>query len=166
VGIKDFGIATRNDLSQPFFFKVKKPTYVLRYEIIATDPTDTIPPDIANGSLIKKYLTDSCAFTPVSAASQPDLIVAVNCKVASAGSSEMESGEARFEAVISIQAPYLTPPRTEGATIRYEKVYDKILVYYNSKKKIERISSVPLGSFLWESNVKLRQGIRSILNRM
>jgi hypothetical protein len=166
LGIKHFGISMRNDLSQPFFFKIKKPTYSLRFEAVPTDPTDTIPKEIANGNLIKKYLTDSCFFEPASVMSSPDLNITINCKVSSAGSSEMESGAARFEAVVSIQAPYLTPPRTEGETIVYEKQYDKILVYYNSKKKIERISSVPIGSFLWEANVKLKQGIRKILNRM
>jgi hypothetical protein len=166
LGIKHFGISMRKDLSQPFFFKIKKPTFTLRFKAVAIDPTETNPPDIANGSLIKKYLMDSCFFEPVSAANNPDLNITINCKLFSTGSSEMESGAARFEAVVSIQAPYLTPPRTEGETIRYEKQYDKILVYYNSKKKIERISSVPIGSFLWEANVKLKQGIRKILNRM
>ncbi|MBN2038242.1 MAG: hypothetical protein JW768_15985 [Chitinispirillaceae bacterium] len=166
VGIKDFGITTKRDLSQPFFFKIKKPTYTLRFKAVAADPTDTIPKDIASGAIIKKFLTDSCYLKPVSAVSQPDLIIAIDCKFSSAGSSEMETGQAKFEATVSIQAPFLTPPRTEGEFVVYEKRYDKILVYYNSKKKIERISSIPIGSFLWEANVKLRQAIKQILYRL
>ncbi|MBN1128349.1 MAG: hypothetical protein JXA71_05150 [Chitinispirillaceae bacterium] len=166
VGIKHFGITTRNDLSQPFFFKIKKSTYSLKFEAIATDPTDTIPRDIASGALMKKFLTDSCYLEPVSHYSNPDLDVIIKCSVSTAGSSETESGEARFTALVTIRAPFLTPPRTESESIVYEKRYDKILVYYNSKKKIERISSVPIGSFLWEANVKLREGVRKILVRL
>jgi hypothetical protein len=166
VGIKHFGITTRNDLSQPFFFKITKSTYKLDFEATANDPTDTIPHDIASGALMKKFLTDSCHLLPAPLSSDPDLNIKIKCTLSTAGSSSNESGEARFEADVTIGAPYLTPPRTERETILYEKRYDKILVYYNSKKKIERISSVPIGSFLWEANVKLRDGVRKILMRL
>jgi hypothetical protein len=166
VGIKDFGITIKNDLTQLFFFKIGRSSFTLKYEAVALDPTDTIPPDIASGAIVKKYLIDSCNMEPATSKAPADLNITIKCKLASTGSSDLEVGEARYQAFVSIQAPFLTPPRTEEESFEYEKKYDKILIYYDSRKNIQRISSVPLGSFLWEANVKLRGAIRRILNRL
>ena len=166
VGIKDFGITMKNDLTQLFFFKIGKPTFTLKYEAVALDPTDTIPKDIASGAIVKKYLMDSCYLEPATGSKPADLNFTIKCKLASAGSSDDEVGQARYEAFVSVRAPFLTPPRTEEESFEYEKKYDKILIYYDSRKNIQRISSVPLGSFLWEANVKLQGAIRKILNRL
>jgi hypothetical protein len=166
VGIKDFGITMKNDLTQLFFFKIGKPTFTLKYEAVAADPTDTIPKDIASGALVNRYLIDSCYLEPATNKAPADLNITIKSRLASTGSSDLEVGEARFEAFVSIQAPFLTPPRTEEESFEYEKKYDKILVYVDSRKNVYRTSSVPIGSFMWEANVKLRGAIRKILNRL
>ena len=133
VGIKDFNIKLKNDLNQTFFFKIIKPSFSLTYEAANTDPTIRLPADIASGASIKRFLTDSCFFQPVSGAAA-DLNITIKCQVASAASSDMETGEARFTGNVSIQAPMLSPPRTEQEGISFEKKYDKV-------------PDVPLGPF-------------------
>lgn len=153
IGIRDFGIKTSKDLNQIFFFKVSKPTYTLLYEVASTDPTVPLPPDIASGASMKRFLTDSCCFVPASDPGQADLKIAIKSQVASAGSGEMETGMARMNGSITIQAPFLTPPQNESEPIDFEKKYDKV-------------PDVPLGAFLWDSNLRLHALIRNILERL
>jgi len=167
IDMKDFGIKIGNDLNQTFFFKIDKPMFALTFEATATDPTDTLPRDFMNGTTMKKYLTDSCWLLPASAGSgQPDLIIAIKCQIASASSETYEAGLARLEGSVLVQAPQLTPPRTESETIDFEKKYEKLSYNLEDKKSRAKEPKVPLGSFVWECNIKLRSIIRNILNRL
>lgn len=167
VGMKDFGIKIGNDLSQTYFFKIEKPLFALTFEATATDPTDTLPPDFMNGSSTRKYLTDSCWLQPVSAGGgQPDLVFVIKCQISSASSETIEAGLARFEGSVLVQAPQLTPPKSESEVIDFEKKYEKLSIDIRDKKSRERGARVPLGSFVWECNVKLRSILRGILNKL
>jgi hypothetical protein len=167
VGMKDFGIKIRNDLSQTYFFKIDKPTFALTFDATATDPTDTLPKEFMNGNSMRKYLTDSCWLMPVSAGSgQPDLIVVIKCQISSASSETIEAGLARLEGSVLVQAPQLTPPRAESETIDFEKKYEKLTFDLTDKKSRDRGPRVPLGSFVWECNIKIRSIIRGMLNKL
>jgi hypothetical protein len=167
VDMKDFGIKLGNDLNQTFFFKIEKPTFALTFEAIATDPTDTLPREFMNGNSTKKYLTDSCWLRPASAGSgSPDLTFEIKCQLSSANSEAIEAGLARFEGSVLVQAPQLTPPRSESEVIDFEKKYEKLSFDLTDKKSRDRGPRVPLGSFVWECNVKLRAIIRGMLNRL
>jgi hypothetical protein len=167
VGMKDFGIKIGNDLSQIYFFKIDKPTFALTFEAIATDPTDTLPREFMNGNSIKKHLIDSCWLLPASAGGgQPDLIIVIKCQISSASSETIEAGLARFEGTVLVQAPQLTPPRAESEVIDFEKKYEKLSFDLTDKKSRDRGPRVPLGSFVWECNIKLRSIIRGMLNKL
>jgi hypothetical protein len=166
ISMKDFGIKIGNDLNQTFFFKIDKPTFKLTFEAIATDPTDTIPKEFAGGASTKKYLTDSCWLLPAAGSSPADLNIVIKCQISSARSEAFEAGLARFQGSVLIQAPQLTPPRTESEIIDFEKKYEKMPFDLNLKKNYQKEPKVPLGSFVWECNVKLRSIIRNILNRL
>jgi hypothetical protein len=167
VGMKDFGIKIGNDLSQTYFFKIDKPTFALTFDATATDPTDTLPKEFMNGNSMKKYLTDSCWLLPVSAGSgQPDLIVVIKCQISSASSETIEAGLARLEGSVLVQAPQLTPPRAESEVIDFEKKYEKLTFDLTDKKSRDRGPRVPLGSFVWECNIKIRSIIRGMLNKL
>jgi hypothetical protein len=167
VGMKDFGIKIGNDLNQTYFFKIEKPTFALTFDAIATDPTDTLPPLFMDGTSMKKYLIDSCWLRPVSAGTgQPDLIVSIKCQISSASSEAIEAGLARFEGSVLVQAPQLTPPRSESETIDFEKKYEKLSIDLTDRESRDRGPRVPLGSFIWECNMKLRSIIRGMLNKL
>ena len=166
VDMKDFGIKIGNDLNQVFFFKIDKPTFALTFEATATDPTDTLPKDFMNGNSMKKYLTDSCWLLPASGSVPADLNIVIKCQISSARSETFEAGLARLEGSILVQAPQLTPPRTESEIIDFEKKYEKIPFDLNLKKNYLKEPKVPLGSFVWECNMKLRSIIRNILKRL
>jgi hypothetical protein len=166
IGIKDFGIKLKNDLNQLFFFKITRPTYTLKYEAIATDQTDTIPKDIASGASLRKFLADSCFFQPATEGAKADLNITVSCKISSANANAaIDLSAARFESTVSIQAPMLTPPRTERETLEFEKKYDKFDPEYSSKD-YDKFDKAPLGFFLWDANLKLHGTFRKILDRL
>jgi hypothetical protein len=167
VGMKDFGLKVKKDLNQSFFFKVNRPAFTLNFTAATTDPTDTIPKKFASGASIRTFLIDSCFMQEVPAGTPADLNFTINCEASSANFSLMESSEARFNCSVTIQAPTLTPPRTESETFTLEKKYDKIpLEYaYTDKKSRDKDPKIPLGSLIWEANIKLHKTIRNILNR-
>jgi hypothetical protein len=166
IGMKDFGIKIGNDLNQTFFFKIDKPTFTLTFEATATDPTDTLPKDFMNGTSMKKYLMDSCWLTPATGSAPADLNIVIKCQIASASSAAFEAGLARLDGSVMVQAPLLTPPRTETETIDFEKKYEKLQFNLEDKKNYGKEPKVPLGSFMWESNIKIHALIRNILNRL
>jgi hypothetical protein len=167
IGMKDFGIKIGNDLNQTFFFKIDRPSFNLTFEATATDPTDTLPKDFASGASMKKYLVDSCWLQPATGSAPVDLNIVVKCQIASATAGAFEASQARFAGSVLVQAPLLTPPRTESETIDFEKKYEKMPFDLNPQQKnYDKEPKVPLGSFVWESNKKLRSIIRTILNRL
>lgn len=176
VGMKDFGLKVKKDLNQSFFFKVNKPVFTLKFTATPADPTDTIPRDFASGASTRKFLIDSCGMAEATGSQPADLNITINCEAAAANFSLMEASEARFKCDISIQAPSITPPKTESESFSFERKYDKMpdeYAYADSKvrkKKRKKDSldedlKIPLGSFIWEANGKLRKTIRMVLNR-
>jgi hypothetical protein len=65
-----------------------------------------------------------------------------------------------------VQANQLTPPRAESETIDFEKKYEKLSFNLDDKKSRDRGPRVPLGSFVWECNMKLRAIIRGMINKL
>jgi hypothetical protein len=176
VGMKDFGLKVKKDLNQSFFFKVNKPVFTLKFTANTADPTDSIPRDFASGGSTRKYLVDSCGMMEASGTQPADLNITITCEAAAANFSLMEACEARFKCFVSIQAPSITPPKTESESFSFERKYDKMpdeYVYANQghKKKHKKDSStedlkIPLGSFIWEANGKLHAMIHTVLNRI
>ena len=169
LGMKNFGLDANSDLNQSFFFKVTKPTFKLTFEAADADPMDTLPKDFISGATVKNYLIDSCGLTPAGEGATADLNITIKCQVSSANSEAYDAGEAKFEGMVSIQAPLLTPPRKETEKINFEKKYDQIpyeILEKQRSDKMYRMATVPLGDFMWESNIKLRTAIRKILDRL
>jgi hypothetical protein len=166
IGMKDFGIKIGNELNETFFFKINKPTFTLTFEATDPDPTDTLPKEFMSGAAMKKYLVDSCWLQPAAGAAPADLNISIKCQISSANSEAFEAGLARLDGSVLIQAPQLTPPRTESETIDFEKKYEKLSFNLDDKKGYNKEPKVPMGSFVWESNVKLRGLVRKIMNRL
>jgi hypothetical protein len=168
VGMKDFGLKVKKDLNQSFFFKIDRPVFTLKLSATTADPTDSLPKDFASGVSIRKYLIDSCFMQEATGAAPVDLNITINCEAASANFSLMESSEANFKCAVSIQAPLLTPPRTESESFTIVKKYDKIPIEYSytDKKNRDKDPKIPLGSFIWEANLKLHKTIRLVLERL
>ncbi len=168
VGVKNFGIEIAKDLNQSFFLKIERPTFSLAFEVSDQDPADTLPKEFLSGGLMRKFLADSCWLDPSVDGTKADLAISVTCRLSSANSDALDAGEARIEGSVTILAPRLSPPRAETENIYFEKKYDVVPYETSDRRRSDRVSrmSVPLGGFIWETNVKLREAVRTLLSRL
>ena len=169
VGVKDFGIETAKEVHQGFFLKIDRPTFSLTFEISDPDPADTLSKEFISGGLMKKFLVDSCWLDPSVDSTKSDLAISVKCQIVSANSEALDAGEARLEGSVTVQAPRLSPPRTETELIYFEKKYNQNPYETSNRRRSDQIPqmvSVPLGDFVWDANVKLREAVWKIMSRL
>ena len=150
ISTRHFGL--KNSPEQTFIFKLSRPSFTLEYKATSVSKL-TLPADFTSDVHIKKFLKDSCYMQEATGGQNPDLAIFVQSQVSSYTYDNTEEVELKASSQITVKGLKLNPPRTEQEQVTFVKRYEQ---------KIK----LPYGLFLWEANTKLRQAIKTAMNRM
>ncbi|MFP4417347.1 MAG: hypothetical protein ACOC41_07960 [Chitinivibrionales bacterium] len=148
----DFGVMPGEGHNQTLMFNIVKQAYKLEYKVSSANQVK-VSSDFSNGTLVRKFLEDSCNLITSSPTNPADLKISIQAQVSSYTHDSREETEIKAEALIKVKQLHSGGNELEESKMLNQKTFDS-----NHK--------IPTGLFFWETTQTMRNQLRDMLNSL